>query len=236
MTTGCHNCISLRASVERGEESSATCGDCGTQFARKRAPRAWSPKALRDMPALAAISPIRAIDLDPASKAHGADEPEDLDATVRAERSRLNGRMAARRLAAMREHSPEGARYARALWLAYGLRGPEVNSRESVAVLVASACLEWTEGDWSVVCRERAQINERAQARKLTVPDVPRLVATILGNAILGCAVSAYEQDTWEDWRPRASSDPVLDEPARVRRVKEWRARFDARGTQSDGS
>lgn len=233
--TDCLNCKSLEAYVRAGEEAFATCSDCGTQWRRKAAPRARQPRTARDLPALAARAAIRAIDLDPSSRLRGDDGPEDLDTSVRAERSRGDARAAERRLAELRAHGPDGERFARALWLAYGARGPVLNERESLAVVIARECLAFEPGDWSVVIAERRRITERAAARKLQVPDAPRLVATVLGNAILGAAVAAYDLDEWTDWRPRRAEPEVVpaDEPARVRRAREMRARFDARCEES---
>lgn len=232
----CHNCKGLARAVERGEETHATCGTCGKLHRAPRSAEAWEPRTRRDMPALARLSDLHAIDLDPASKLRGSDEPEDIGATVRAERSVLNGRNAEKRLAAMRARGPEGVRYARAVWLAYGARGEEVNKRESLAALIARECLVWEPGDWSVALAERRRITDRAAARKVQVPDALRLVATILGNAILGCASTAYDLDVWEDWRPRAEAEAAVEEPARLRRVREWRERFDARPRESNGT
>ena len=230
LRTTCRICRGLEAAVHRGEETRATCSDCGTQWARG-ASKAESPRAQRDLAALAARTPIRAIDLDPTSRLAGA--ADGLDAEVRADRSAQYARFARARLAEMRARGPEGDRLARALWVAYGKRGPVVNERESLAVVVALECLRFEPGDWSVVSEERRRITTRAAERRVQVPDAPRLVATILGNAILGAAVAAYERDEWDDWRPSTAAEPVPDEPARVRRAREMRARFDARNEDS---
>jgi len=224
MTT-CRQCDLLVAAGE----IPARCGDCGAELRRARAagPRATPLRAQRDLAALAARTPIRAIDLDPTSRLAGA--ADGLDAEVRADRSAQYARFARARLAEMRARGPEGDRLARALWVAYGKRGPVVNERESLAVVVALECLRFEPGDWSVVSEERRRITTRAAERRVQVPDAPRLVATILGNAIIGAAVAAYERDEWADWRPRERPE----EPARVQRAREWRARFDARHEES---
>ncbi|RTL25084.1 MAG: hypothetical protein EKK55_10130 [Rhodocyclaceae bacterium] len=230
----CHNCRALEAAVRRGEETRATCSDCGAQWVRAPGPKATPPRAQRDLAALAARSPIRAIYLDPASKLLGGDS--DLDAEVRADRSAQYARIARARLAELCARGPEGERFARALLVAYGARGPVVNERESLAVVVAAACLRFEPGDWGVVVAERRRITERATARKVQVPDAARLVATILGNAILGAAVAAYERDAWEDWRPRERPEEAPEEPARMQRARVMRAKFDARPSNSTRS
>lgn len=226
LRTTCRICRGLEAAVHRGEETRATCSDCGTQWARG-ASKAESPRAQRDLAALAARTPIRAIDLDPTSRLAGA--ADGLDAEVRADRSAQYARLARARLAEMRARGPDGERLALALWVAYGRRGPVLNERESLAVAVAAECLRFEPGDWAVVIAERRRITTRAVERKVQVPDAPRLVATLLGNAIIGAAVAAYERDEWADWRPRERPE----EPARVQRAREWRARFDARHEES---
>jgi hypothetical protein len=157
----------------------------------------WTPNAIEDMAALAWVP-------------GGGDMPNrwepEVDREAREDRRLVRQSCARKHLAAMRE-KPMGALFADVLWFAYGTRGSNLNNTDALASRVH---------DRFATADQKAR--QLAWVKRHAKTDTPEAFAVVgLGNAIIGCAVDAYNKDEWSDPCPHPPVPVVPEPPAKAR-------------------
>lgn len=170
--------------------------------------RKWVPNAREDMAALA-WSPGSG-EIPPSA----AFSETDVERELREERRMVRCMKARARLAAMRSHPwwpSVGELYADVVWMVYGVRGEALDARESGAVMVVqqfshAVVIEYRKPKKQKAGkpREPTYVEDMLAAFKASIagsvnPAIVDAAAYVgLGNAMIGCAVAAYERDEWD--------------------------------------
>lgn len=149
---------------------------------------------------------IRAMTIEPTARGEDHEDPE---RDARSDSDWHRAYRAQRRLALVRAHSAEGARFADVLWYAFGQRGPEIDKRESVAEQVAKRFVSAAE-------RARFELLLRRSDKGRTARYYESVARIAAGNALLGAAQTAFDRDEWTSWLPEVPDATT----ARARWVK----------------
>lgn len=185
---GCVRCLALHDPTKDADEPSPAapppfCAPDGHRYHAKG-----------DMAALAATGgpdrDLRAISLEP--QIPGGNDPDAVtDADVAHQLRERRGMRAAARLRAMRARpEPDGDRYAAVVWYAHGHRGQVVDEWESCATQITARFARKGE-------RAAMLAHLRREHPRLSKAALDKMNVMAFGNALLGAAVKAYEEDVW---------------------------------------